>query len=217
MTTKSKELADAEKIGLISFSFSNIGIIGWDRPLSTIRKLLENYGFKTYLYIKVFGVDELWAITSFEKTHKLEALEKEPIVTYAASLENSLPLDLMAVDKIVQEQLPVGYIFFRKKDKTISLFRINNLIKKNGIPFLVGEIDHPEGFSHFAAFTVGDKDLNALAQVAHELMKSLECKRWKGYVGVEHIWEGHGEESKEKMEVARNLLKQIGRWARGIP
>jgi hypothetical protein len=64
---------------------------------------------------------------------------------------------------------------------------------------------------------VGNKDLNALARVAHELMKSLKCKRWKCYLGVEHIWEGHGEELKEKMKIARKLLRQIRGWAHGIP
>jgi hypothetical protein len=213
----SKNMAPVQKIGLVSFKFSNIGILSWNRPISKIRGILEKYGFKTYLYIKVFGGDELWAITSFEGTGKTEILETEPIVAYAASLENSLPLELVTVDKIVREQLPVGYIFFRKKDKAISLRRIENLIEKNGIPFLVGEIDHPEGFSHFAAFTVGNNDLKTLARVAHELMKSLKCKRWRCYLGVEHVWEGHGEELKEKMKIARKLLKQIRSWAHGIP
>jgi hypothetical protein len=208
MATALKQAATTQKIGLVSFRYSNVGIFSWNRSLSMIKKILENHDFKIYLYIKVFGVDE---------TGKLESLEREPIIAYTASLENSLPLDLIAVDKIVREQLPVGYLFFRKKDEAISLRRIDNLIKKNGIPFLVGEIDHPEGFSHFAAFSVGNKDLNALARVAHELMKSLECKRWKCYLGVEHVWEGHGEELKEKMEIARNLLRQIKHWARGIP
>jgi hypothetical protein len=217
MATALNKAATTQKIGLVSFRFSSVGIFKWNRPLSTIKKLLEKHGFKIYLYIKVFGEDELWAITSFEETGKLESLEKEPIIAYTASLENSLPLDLITVDKIVREQLPVGYLFFRKKDESISLSRVDNLIKKNGIPFLVGEIDHPEGFSHFAAFSAGNKDLNALARVAHELMKSLECKRWKCYLGVEHVWEGHGEALKEKMEVARNLLRQIRHWARGIP
>jgi hypothetical protein len=217
MAATSKDTAPVQKIGLVSFRFSNIGIFSWNRPISKIREILEKCGFQIYLYIKVFGEDELWAITSFEGTGKIESLETEPIVAYGASLENSLPLDLEAVDKIVREQLPVGYLFFRKKDKPISLSRIENLIKKNGIPFLVGEIDHPEGFSHFAAFTVGNKDLNALARVAHELMKSLKCKRWKCYLGVEHVWEGHGEELKEKMKIARNLLRQIRGWAHGIP
>lgn len=217
MATTFKEAANNQKIGLVSFRFSNIGIFSWNRPLSMIKKILEKHGFKTYLYIKVFGEDELWAITSFEETGEFESLEKEPIVAYTASLENSLPLDLIVVDKIVREQLPVGYLFFRKKDEALSLRRIENLIKKNGIPFLVAAIDHPEGFSHFAAFTVGNKDLTALAQVAHKLMKRLECKRWKCFLGVEHVWEGHGEELKEKMEIARNLLKQIRHWARSIP
>lgn len=217
MAATPKDAPAVQKIGLVSFKFSNIGILGWDRPIPKIRETLEKYGFKIYLYIKVFGEDEIWAITSFEGTGKIEGVETEPIVAYAASLEKSLPLDLVTVDKIVREQLPVGYLFFRKKDKAISLSRIENLIKKNGIPFLVGEIDHPEGFSHFAAFTVGNKDLTALAQVAHELTKSLKCKRWKCYLGVEHVWEGHGEALKEKMKIARNLLKQIRGWARGIP
>lgn len=217
MTGASKDMSTVQKIGLVSFKFSNIGIFSWNRPISKIRGILEKCGFKIYLYIKVFGEDELWAITSFEGTGKTESLETEPIVAYAASLENSLPLDLVAVDKIVREQLPVGYIFFRKKDKGISLNRIENLIKKNGIPFLIGEIDHPEGFSHFTAFTVGNKDITTLARVAHELMKSLKCKRWKCYLGVEHVWEGHGEELKEKMKIARNLLRQIRGWAHGIP
>lgn len=217
MAVSSKEPPNNQKIGLVSFKFSNIGIFSWNRPLSMIKRILEKYGFNIYLYIKVFGEDELWAITSFEKTGKFESLEKEPIIAYTASLENSLPLDLIAVDKIVREQLPVAYLFFRKKDETISLRRMEKLIKKDGIPFLIGGIDHPEGFSHFIAFTVGNKDLTALARAAHKLMKNLECKRWKCFLGVEHIWEGHGEDLKEKMEIARNLLKQIRRWARSIP
>lgn len=217
MATASKKTVPVQKIGLVSFRFSNIGIFKWDRPIPKIKAILEKNGFKTYLYIKVFGDDELWAITSLEETSKFEKLEIEPIVAYVASLENSLPLDLEAVDKIVREQLPVGYLFFRKKERPISLRRIENLIKKNGIPFLVAEIDHPEGFSHFAAFTVGNKDIKTLAQVAHELMKSLKCKRWKGFLGVEHVWEAHGEAVKEKMAVARKLLRQIRGWARGIP
>lgn len=217
MSAASNTGVSAQKIGLVSFRFSNIGIFSWDRPIPKSKEILEKNGFKTYLYIKVFGDDELWAIVSLEETSKLESLETEPIVAYVASLEKSLPLDLEAVDKIVREQLPVGYLFFRKKDKPVSLRHIDNLIKKNGIPFIVGEIDHPEGFSHFAAFTVGDKDIKALARVAHELMKSLKCKRWKGFLGVEHVWEGHGEELKEKMAVAKKLLRQLRGWTRGIP
>ena len=217
MATTSKKAAVAQKIVLVSFKFSNIGIFGWDRPIPKIKEVLKKYGFKIYLYIKVFGEDEVWAITSLEETANFERLVKEPFVAYVASLENSLPLDLEVVDKIVREQLPVGYLFFRKKERPISLSRIENLIKKNGIPFLVAEIDHPEGFSHFAAFTVGNKDIKTLAQVAHELMKSLKCKRWKGFLGVEHVWEAHGEAVKEKMAVARKLLRQIRGWARGIP
>jgi hypothetical protein len=217
MAATSKEVAAVQKIVLVSFSFSNVGIFRWDRPISMIKEILEKNGFKTYLYIKVFGVDEMWAITSTEETGNFGSLEQEPIVAYVAWLEKSLPLDLVAVDKIVREQLPVGYLFFRKKGKSISLSRIENLIKKNGIPFLIGEIEHPEGFSHFAAFTVGNKDLTALSRVAHELMGRLKCKRWKCYLGVQHVWEGHGEELKEKMKIARNLLKQLGRWAGGLP
>jgi hypothetical protein len=210
--------AVAQKIVLVSFRFSNIGIFSWDRPIPMMKELLEKCGFKIYLYIKVFGEDELWAITSVEKEVKFERLVKEPVVAYAASLKTSLQLDLITVDAIIKEQLPVGYLFFRKNDKAISLQRIKNLIKKkNGSPFLVGEIDHPEGFSHFAAFTVEGKDTNVLARVAHELMKSLKCKRWKCYLGVEHAWEGHGEELKEKMQVAKFLMKQIKRWSRSIP
>jgi hypothetical protein len=218
MAVTSKEAAVAQKIVLVSFRFSNIDIFSWDRPIPMIKEALAKCGFKIYLYIKVFGEDELWAITSVEKAVNFERLVKEPFVAYAASLEHSLPLDLITIDTIIKEQLPVGYLFFRKKDKAISLQRMNNLIKKkNGIPFLVGEIDHPEGFSHFAAFTVGDKDLDALARVAHELMGGLKCKRWKCYLGVEHVWEGHGEELKEKMQIARFLMKQIKRWSRSIP
>jgi hypothetical protein len=218
MAATSKEAAVVQKVVLVSFRFSNIEIFSWERPIPMVKKVLEKYGFKIYLYIKVFGEDEMWAITSVEEAVKCENLVKEPVVAYAASLETSLPLDLMIVDAIIKEQLPVGYLFFKKKDSSISLQHIKNLIiKKNGSPFLVGEIDHPEGFSHFAAFTVGSKDLNALARVAHELMRSLECKRWKCYLGVEHVWEGHGEELKEKMAVARFLMKQIKRWSRSIP
>jgi len=218
MNAASKKVAVSQRVVLVSFRFSNIEMFDWDRPIPMIKKVLEKYGFKIYLYIKVFGEDELWAITSLEETAKFETLVKEPVVAYAASLEKSLPLDLITIDAIIKEQLPVGYLFFRKKDKSISLHRMNNLItKKNGTPFLVGEIDHPEGFSHFAAFTVGSKDLNALARVAHELMKSLKCKSWKCYLGVEHVWEGHGEELKEKMQIAKFLMKQIKRWSRSIP
>jgi hypothetical protein len=218
MAVTSKKATVAQKIVLVSFKFSNIGIFGWDRPIPKIKEVLKKYGFKIYLYIKVFGEDEVWAITSLEETVNFEHLVKEPFVAYVASLENSLPLDLITIDTIIKEQLPVGYLFFRKKEKSISLQRLKNLIiKKKGTPFLVGEIDHPEGFSHFAAFTVGSKDLNVLARVAHELMGSLKCKRWKCYLGVEHVWEGHGEELKEKMQIARFLMKQIKRWSRSIP
>jgi hypothetical protein len=218
MAATSKQAAAVQKIVLVSFRFSNIEIFSWERPISMIRKVLEKYGFKIYLYIKVFGEDELWAITSLEEAVKCESLVKEPVVAYAASLENSLPLDLMIVDAIIKEQLPVGYLFFEKRDKSVSLQQVKDLVvKKSGSPFLVGEINHPDGFSHFTAFTVGDKDLSALAQVAHELMRSLECKRWKCYLGVEHVWEGHGEELKEKMAVARFLMRQIKRWSRSIP
>ena len=199
MTKDSKNTDSAQKIVLVSFRFSNIGIFKWNRPIKMVKDLLKTvdnleraiahaqqspdgdlqslllkkYGFKTYLYIKVFGKDELWAITSLAENSQFESLEKEPLVAYAASLENSLPLDLVAVDKIVEEQLPVAYLVFRKKDKSVSLDHIQSLIKKEGIPFLVAEIDHPEGFSHFAAFTVGDKIIKDLARVAHGVTASL--------------------------------------------
>lgn len=218
MANTLKENINAQKIVLISFRFSTIGIFSWDRPISVIKELLEKYGFKIYLYIKVFGEDEVWAITSLEKDAKFENMMKEPCVAYAVSLEKSLPLDLITIDSIIREQLPVGYLFFRKNDKPISLPRIKKIImKKNGSPFLVGKIIHPEGFSHFAAFTVEGKDLNVLARVAHGVMGVLKCKSWKCYLGVEHIWEGYGEELKEKMTVAKFLMKQIKRWSRSIP
>jgi len=217
MGAVSKRKGSIQRIGLVSFKFSNIGIFSWKRPLTMAKELLKKHRFKIYLFIKVFGKDELWAITSLTNTSKFESLEKEPLVAYVASLENSLPLDLIAVDKIVEEQLPVGYLFFRKKGESISLGRIENLIKKKGIPFLVGEIDHPYGFSHFAAFTVEDKSIKDLARVAHELTESIQCQRWECYLGVEHMWEGHGEELKEKMKTARRLLRVIKLWARGIP
>ena len=218
MATTFKEAVVAQEIVLVSFRFSKIDIFSWDRPIRIIKKVLENYGFKIYLYIKVFGEDEVWAITSLEKNAKFENILREPCVAYVALLEKSLPLDLITVDTIIKEQLPVGYLFFGKKDKTISLHHVKNLIiKKKGSPFLVGEIKHPEEFSHFAAFTVVNKDLNALARVAHGVMGGFKCKRWKCYLGVEHIWEGYGEEMKEKMTMAKLLMKQIKRWARSIP
>jgi hypothetical protein len=217
MASTSEKEEFVQKIVLVSFRFSNIGIFDWNRPIAMVKEILKKAGFETYLYIKVFGEDELWAITSLAETSKFENLESEPLVAYAASLEHSLPLDLVAVDKIVEEQLPVGYLFFRKKDESASLSRIDYLIKKSGIPFLVGEIDHPEGFSHFAAFTVENKNPKDLARLAHELMGSLKCKRWKCFLGVEHVWEGHGEKLKEKMKTARNLLRLIKLWARGVP
>ncbi len=217
MESLSKRKRSFKRIGLVSFRFSNIGIFSWNRPLKMVKQLLEKNKFKNYVYIKVFGKDELWAISSVTRTSNFESLEKEPLVAYVAYLETSLPLDLIAVDKIVEEQLPVGYLFFRKKGESVSLSRIENLIKKNGLPFLVGEVDHPEGFSHFAAFTVQGKRLKDLARVAHGLMEKLECQKWECFLGVEHIWEGHGEELKEKMKTAKRLLRVIKLWARGIP
>ena len=49
-----KESLPVQKIGLISFKFSNAGIIGWDRPISMAKEVLNKHGFKIYLYIKVF-------------------------------------------------------------------------------------------------------------------------------------------------------------------
>ena len=212
-----QESLPVHKTGLISFKFSNIGIFDWDRPLSTIKTVTEKHGFKPYLYVKVFGVDELWAITSLQSSNEFEKIEKEPIIAYTASLENALPLDLLAIDKIVKNQLPVGYIFFRKKDESIKLQQLNKLLKKTGVPFLIGEINHPEGYSHFVAYTIENKNLQDLARVAHELMRSLECLRWKGFLGVEHVWEGAGEKLKNKMQIAKELRLQISRWLRAIP
>jgi hypothetical protein len=138
MASTSQKEDFVQKIVLVSFRFSNIGIFSWDRPISMLKELLKKYGFKTYVYIKVFGKDELWAIASLTENSKFESLKRERLVAYAASLEKSLPLDLMAIDKIVEGQFPVGYLFFRKKNKSMSLRRIENLIKKKGIPFLVG-------------------------------------------------------------------------------
>jgi hypothetical protein len=207
----------AQKIVLVSFRFSNVGIFIWDRPISMLKEILKKYGFKTYLYIKIFGRDELWAIASLAENSKFESLKRERLVAYAASLEKSLPLDLMAIDKIVEGQFPVGYLFFKKKNKSIALRRIENLIKKKGIPFLVGEIDHPEAFSNFAAFAVGNKSLKDLARLAHELMGGLKCEKWECFLGVDHVWEGYGEDLKDKMKTAKNLLKLINRWSHGIP
>ena len=217
MVSLSQNVDFVQKIVLVSFRFSNIGIFRWDRPIPMLKEILKTYGFKTYLYIKVFGKDELWAIASLTENSKFESLKKERLVAYAASLEKSLPLDLMAIDKIVEGQFPVGYLFFKRKNKSISLRRIENLIKKKGIPFLVGEIDHPEGFSHFAAFSVGNKALKDLARLAHELMGGLRCEKWKCFLGVEHVWEGFGEDLKDKMKTAKDLLKLINRWSHGIP
>jgi hypothetical protein len=217
MVSLSQNVDFVQKIVLVSFRFSNIGIFRWDRPIPMLKEILKTYGFKTYLYIKVFGKDELWAIASLTENSKFESLKKERLVAYAASLEKSLPLDLMAIDKIVEGQFPVGYLFFKRKNKSISLHRIENLIKKKGIPFLVGEIDHPEGFSHFAAFAVGNKSLKELARLAHELMSGLMCEKWECFLGVEHVWEGYGEDLKDKMKTAKNLLKLINRWSHGIP
>jgi len=212
-----QESLPVNKIGLISFKFSNIGIFEWDRPLSMVKKILENHEFKTYLYVKVFGMDELWAITSLQSSKEFEKIEKEPIIAYTASLENALPLDLLAIDKIEKSQLPVGYVFFRKKDTGIKLQQIKKLLKKNSVPFLIGEINHPEGYSHFAAYTIENKSLQDLGRVAHELMGSLECLRWKAFLGVEHVWEGAGEKLKNKMQIAKELRLQISRWLRAIP
>ena len=217
MASISQKEEFVQKIVLVSFRFSNIGIFSWDRPIPMLKEILKKYGLKTYLYIKVFGKDELWAIASLTDNSKFETLKKERLVAYAASLEKSLPLDLMAIDKIVEGQFPVGYLFFRKRNKSISLSRIKNLTQKKGTPFLVGEIDHPEGFSHFVAFTVGNKALKDLAQVAHELMGVLKCEKWECFIGVEHVWEGYGEDLKDKMKTAKDLLKLINRWSHGIP
>jgi hypothetical protein len=216
-TSTNIEALPVQKVGLISFKFSNVGIIKWNRPVSMVKKILKKHGFKTYLYVKVFGVDELWAITSLESSSVFENTEKESIVTYTASLKTALPLDLLAIDKIEKKQLPVGYIFFRKKDEKINLRKIRQLLKKNSIPFLIGEINHPEGYSHFAAYTVENKNLQDLAKVAHELMKNLDCITWRAYLGVEHIWEGAGEKLKNKMQIATELRLQISRWLRAIP
>jgi hypothetical protein len=216
-TSTNQESLPVQKTGLISFKFSNIGIIGWDRPISMVKEVLSKHGFKTYLYVKVFGVDELWAITSLESSSVFENTEKEPIVAYTASLENALTLDLLAIDRIEEKQLPVAYVFFRKKDEKIKLQKIKKLLKKNAIPFLIGEINHPEGYSHFAAYTVENKNLQDLAKVAHDLMKSLDCIRWRAFLGVEHIWEGAGEKLKNKMQIAKELRRQISRWLRAIP
>jgi len=212
-----QESLPINKIGLISFKFSNIGIFEWDRPLSMVKKILETHGFKTYLYVKVFGVDELWVITSLQSFKEFEKIEKEPSIAYTASLENALPLDLLVIDKIVKSQLPVGYVFFRKKDTSIKLQQIKKLLKKKSVPFLIGEINHPEGYSHFAAYTIDNKNLQDLGRVVHELMKNLECLRWRAFLGVEHIWEGATEKLKSKMQIARELRLQISRWLRIIP
>jgi hypothetical protein len=215
--TSNPDALPIQKTGLISFKFSNVGIVKWNRPLSMVKKILRKQGFKTYLYVKVFGVDELWAITSLESSNVFEKTEKESIVTYTATLKTALPLDLLAIDKIEKNQLPVGYVFFTKKEGNIKLQRIKQLLKKSAIPFLIGEINHPEGYTHFAAYTVENKNLQDLAKVAHNLMKNLDCFRWKVYLGVEHIWEGAGEKLKNKMQIAKELRRQISRWLRAIP
>ena len=120
LASESKNKGSVQKIVLVSFRFSNIGIFRWNRPIKMVKDMLKKYGFQTYLYIKVFGKDELWAITSLAENSQFESLEKEPLVAYVAALENSLPLDLVAVDKIVEEQLPVAYLVLRKKDKSVS-------------------------------------------------------------------------------------------------
>lgn len=218
MTKKSNpESLSIQKIGLISFKFSNVGIVRWNRPISKVREILKNHGFKTYLYVKVFGVDELWAITSLESSNVFEKTEKEAIVAYTATLKNALPLDLLAIDKIEKNQLPVSYIFFTKKERVVNLQKIRQLLKKDAVPFLIGEINHPEGYTHFVAYTVENKNLHDLAKVAHDLMKNLDCFRWKAYLGIEHIWEGVGEKLKNKMQIAKELRLQISRWLRAIP
>jgi len=197
-------------IVLISIKYSMVEKDDWASSKDFITNLLEKYGFKIFLLIRPFGVDEIWAISSFVDGEKMEIIEDETFVINTILLSGSTPLNEKKLKAVFTKNLPIAYLFFRKSG--IPLEKVTELVSsEGGIFLLAGEVSDPRGYSHFVQITVDSGSLTELNKIIAGIIKKMKCRKWECKLGVEHEWP-KGERTREKLQVTSEIAEIINDW-----
>jgi len=203
-------MVEKEVLCLVAVKHSLVEQEDWKITKQHIISELENEGLECLIIAKIFGKDELWVVcktNNLDKIHKLE--DRKEFVIHVATLLKANPLDKEILKDVINKKLPVGYLLFRMK--TTSLNDIENHIKNSDSkPFLVGIIDHPEGFTHVVIFTA--ENVSALHDAAYTVMRDIKCKRWECVLGVKHGWPKVTQ--KKKLDAVSEMAKIINDWRR---
>lgn len=202
---------ERKKLGLVSIKYSAIEEKDWVKTKDFLTNFFENQGLDAYILVRIFGRDEIWVVLSFTDFNSIERIEEEPFVIYTALFSGGLPLDEKIVGDILTKKFPVAYLLFRKR--RISLGDIKSSIASaGGNSFLIAEVSHPKGFSHFASVTVKTRQIKKLNDVVYGAMKGINCKDWECVLGVKHSWSMVGRQVKTKPETGSEIAEIIQNW-----
>jgi len=198
-------------ISLINARYSSIDKGDWNGTKNHLNGLLEDQGFETYLLIRIFGRDELWAVSSCKDAHSIETIEHKPYVIDVALLNRSLPFDEKTVGDVIRRGLPVGYLLFKKRNTTLGDVK-NSIEHAGGKPFLVAEIDHAKGFSHCIVMTFETTDTAEMNEIVYKFAENMKCKDWECFLGVKHGWPEAHKEIRKKLAVGSEIGEIIRDW-----
>ncbi|MCJ7633273.1 hypothetical protein MUP77_12890 [Candidatus Bathyarchaeota archaeon] len=198
-------------ISLVNIRYSSVDKGDWKATEDYLNDLLEKRGLETFLFIRAFGKDQVWAVSSSKNVHSVEKIQQKPYVIDVAVLTRSLPFNQKVFGDIIKKELPVGYILLKKRNAILEHIK-DSIEHAGGSPFLVAAIDHPEGYTHCVVVTIGTADIAELNETVYRFAKDMKCRDWECMLGAKHGWPKAHEEPRRKLEIGNEIGQIIKNW-----
>jgi len=147
---------------------------------------MEKKRLNPILFLKLFGKNEMWLVFEYDDPVKLSKLEDETFYRYT-SLLGTFSFNKEVVKKIIDRKDQVLYLLFRSKPVEINKIE-KNIKSIGGLPFLIGKISHPLGYTHAVFFGTKKKKLSDVDNDIFLLMRTLGINEYECLLGSRHDW-----------------------------
>lgn len=185
MTANLEKKDGLPRLGFASIIFSEVHKENWRKTDSYLKHTFENNGLITILIIKIFGKNELWVVFKYSDPKDLDKLEDEQFFRYSALL-GKYSFNKKVADGITQKD-KVAYLFIKRKP--IKIERIKKGLKAvGGVPFLIGDMHHPHGYSHAILFKTKKTKILAIDNAVSLFTKNLGVKEYECVLASRHEW-----------------------------
>jgi hypothetical protein len=178
---------ELEKFCITSINQSDPSETSWRLTETHFIDLFAKKNMIIYVIARIFGKDEIWTISSYRTVESLRALRYEPSINYVAPLTHVLPLNEDLMKEIRAKKLPKAYIFIRTEELTLEDLS-HFVTDSGGSPFLLGIINHPNGYNYFVALTTKTGRISDLNQTIHTIASKTSCEKWESWLGADHWW-----------------------------